>query len=65
MLHSLREKRLPRTYGLFLDKTYRAHGYERFLLNSVKKTAGKAGLKELFLFTTHKGLYEKFDWDFI
>ena len=95
MLHSLQEKRLPQTYGLFLDETligmyqftmedlfsrpdiypwlanvyidkaYRAYGYGRVLLNSVKKTAKKAGLKELYLFTTHEGLYEKFGWDFI
>ena len=95
MLHSLQGKRLPQTYGLFLDETligmyqftmedlfsrpdiypwlanvyidkaYRAYGYGRFLLNSVKKTAEKAGLKELYLFTTHEGLYEKFGWDFI
>lgn len=49
MLHSLlQEKRIPQTCGLFLDKTYRAYGYERFLLNSVKKIAEKAGQKELF-----------------
>ena len=95
MLHSLQEKRLPQTYGLFLDETligmyqftmedlfsrpdiypwlanvyidttYRASGYGRFLLNSVKKTAEKEELKELYLFTTHEGLYEKFGWDFI
>ena len=95
MSHSLQGKRLPQTYGLFLDETligmyqftmedlfsrpdiypwlanvyidkaYRAYGYGRVLLNSVKKTAEKAGLKELYLFTTHEGLYEKFGWDFI
>ena len=95
MFHSLQEKRLPQTYGLFLDETligmcqftmgdlfsrpdiypwlanvyidkvYRSCGYGRFLLNSVRKTAEKAGLKELYLFTTHEGLYEKFGWDFI
>ena len=55
----------PWLANVYIDKAYRAYGYGRVLLNSVKKTAEKAGLKELYLFTTHEGLYEKFGWDFI
>ena len=95
MSHSLQEKRLPQTYGLYLDdtligmyqftmedlfprpdiypwlanvyidKAYRAYGYGRFLLSSVREAAEKAGLEELYLFTTHIGLYEKFGWEFV
>ena len=95
MSHSLQEKRLPQTFGLFLDGTligmyqftmedlfprpdiypwlanvyieepYRGCGYGRFLLNSVKETAAKAGLEELYLFTIHDNLYEKFGWTFV
>lgn len=93
--HSLQERRLPQTYGLFLDgkligmyqftmedlfprpdiypwlanvyieKPYRGLGYGRYLLESVKDAAADAGLKELYLFTTHNGLYERFGWVFV
>ncbi|MBO5569633.1 MAG: GNAT family N-acetyltransferase [Clostridia bacterium] len=55
----------PWLANVYIDKAYRSCGYGRFLLNSVKETAEKAGLSELYLFTTHEGLYEKFSWDFV
>jgi len=94
--HSFQDKRLPQTYGLFLDKKiigmyqlthedlfarpdiypwlanvyiaeeYRKKGYGKILLETIKTNA-QANLfyEELFLYTTHVGLYEKYGWEFV
>jgi len=96
VLHSFQDKRLPQTYGLFLDKKiigmyqlthedlfarpdiypwlanvyiadeYRKKGYSKILLNTIKANA-KTNLpyEELYLYTTHIGLYEKYGWEFV
>jgi GNAT superfamily N-acetyltransferase len=94
VLHSLSEKRLPQTYGLFaegrlagmyqftngdlfvrpdiypwlanvyLDERFRGMGLGRVLLESVRGNAAEAGLDELYLYTAHTGLYEKFGWEY-
>ena len=96
MKHSMQEKRLPQTYGLFLenkligmyqlayedlvvrpdiypwlinvyiDDAYRNKGYGRILIESVKKNAREnLPFDEIYLYTKHKGLYEKFGWQFV
>lgn len=96
MAHSLQEKRLPQTFGLFLggeligmyqlamedlfvrpdiypwlanvylDEKYRGKGYGKFLLQSVKENAGvNLDFDEIYLFTKHVGLYEKYGWEFV
>ena len=55
----------PWLANVYIDEKYRSAGYGRILLSSVRKSAEEAGLKELFLFTAHCGLYEKFGWEFI
>lgn len=34
-------------------------------MNTVNENAKKANLKELYLYTKHIGLYEKFGWTFM
>ncbi len=34
-------------------------------MNTVKENARSIGLNELYLYTKHVGLYEKFGWKFI
>ncbi len=34
-------------------------------MNTVKENAKNANLTELFLYTKHIGLYEKFGWEFV
>lgn len=95
--HSMQDdKRIPQTYGLFLDiqiigmyqfsyddliirpdiypwlanvyidEQYRGKGYSNILLQSVRKNAkANTNFKELYLYTKHLGLYEKFGWKFI
>ena len=55
----------PWLANVYIEEPYRGCGYGRFLLNSVKETAAKVGLKELYLFTIHDNLYEKFGWIFV
>ena len=55
----------PWLANLYIEKSCRAKGFGRFLIESVRDCAEKAGLKELYLFTTHDGLYEKFGWTFL
>ena len=55
----------PWLANLYIEKSCRESGFGRFLIESVRDNAAKAGLKELYLFTTHNGLYEKFGWTFI
>jgi GNAT superfamily N-acetyltransferase len=55
----------PWLANLYVDPACRGAGLGRFLIESVRDHAAKAGLKELYLFTTHSGLYEKFGWTFV
>ena len=55
----------PWLANLYIDPACRGAGLGRFLIESVRRHAANAGLKELYLFTTHSGLYEKFGWAFV
>ena len=55
----------PWLANVFIPEECRGAGYGRALLASVRENAAKAGLTELFLYTSHTGLYEKFGWEFI
>lgn len=55
----------PWLANVFVDPQFRGRGYGRLLLSSVKRNAAEAGLCELYLFTAHSGLYEKFGWEFV
>lgn len=55
----------PWLINVYVDENYRGKNICRILMNSVNDNAKKANLKELFLYTSHVGLYEKFGWQFV
>jgi len=55
----------PWLANVYIEKACRAKGFGRFLLESVRDNAAKAGLRELYLYTSYNGLYEKFGWKFV
>ena len=56
----------PWLANVYIDENYRGKGYGRLLLESVKSIAKKSvKVDEIFLYTKHKGLYEKFGWKYI
>jgi len=55
----------PWLANVFVDAPHRGQGICRALMLSVEKHARDIGLEELFLFTNHDNLYEKFGWEFV
>ena len=56
----------PWLANVYIDEKYRGKGYGRNLLEQVKDTAQKdISFNELFLYTKHNGLYEKFGFEFV
>ena len=96
MQHSFNDKKLPQTYGIFLDneiigmyqftnrdlflrpdiypwlanlyidEKYRNKGYGKKIILSVKNNAIKnLSCNEIYLYTHHEGLYEKYGWELL
>ena len=55
----------PWLINVYVDEKFRGRNVARELMNTVKENAQKLGLTELYLYTKHIGLYEKFGWKFI
>lgn len=56
----------PWLSNIYVDEAYRNKGVARILLQKVKETAKKQlDFSELYLYTEHIGLYEKFGWIYI
>ena len=55
----------PWLINVYVDEKFRGKNVCRELMNTVKENAKKANLTELFLYTKHIGLYEKFGWKFV
>ena len=55
----------PWLIDVYVAEAFRGRGVGRALLETVPENARKAGLTELYLYTTHAGLYEKFGWTFL
>ncbi len=55
----------PWLINVFVPNEHRGKNICREMMNSVKENAKKAGIKELYLYTSHVGLYEKFGWEFV
>lgn len=55
----------PWLIDVYVDEDYRGRGICRKLMETVYENAKKANLDELYLYTKHIGLYEKFGWKFI
>lgn len=55
----------PWLVNVYVDEKFRGKNICRELMNTVSENAKKANITELFLYTKHIGLYEKFGWKFI
>ena len=56
----------PWLANLYVDEEYRNKGVARILLERVNEIAKTSvNFDELYLFTNHIGLYEKFGWKYI
>ena len=55
----------PWLINVYVDEKFRGRNVARELMNTVKENTKKLGLTELYLYTKHIGLYEKFGWKFI
>ena len=54
----------PWLINVYVDEAYRGRQICRELMLTVPENARKAGCDELYLYTSHVGLYEKFGWEF-
>ncbi|MBR0488104.1 GNAT family N-acetyltransferase [Candidatus Saccharibacteria bacterium] len=56
----------PWLANVYIDEKYRARGYGGKMLESVKEIAkNKLDFSELYLYTKHSNLYEKFGWKYV
>lgn len=55
----------PWLINVYVDEKFRGKNVCRKLMETVNENAKKANLQELYLYTTHIGLYEKFGWEFV
>ena len=55
----------PWLIDVYVAEACRGRGVGRALLETVPENARAAGLKELYLYTAHMGLYERFGWTFV
>ena len=55
----------PWLVNVYVDERYRGRGVCRELMNTVRENARKLELDELYLYTKHIGLYEKYGWKFV
>ncbi len=55
----------PWLINVFVPERERGKNICRYMMESVKENAKQAGIRELYLYTSHVGLYEKFGWEFI
>lgn len=63
---SIRPDIYPWLANVYIDEKYRNNGYCRKMMETVKTNAkNNLDFKEIYLYTKHIGLYEKFDWEFI
>lgn len=49
----------------YVAEPFRNRGVFRAMMESVPQASAAAGLRELYLYTEHVGLYEKFGWQFL
>ncbi len=55
----------PWLINVYVDEKFRGRDICRRLMETVEKNAKNAGASELYLYTNHIGLYEKFGWEYI
>ena len=54
----------PWLANVFVDENERGKGYSKYLLDYACKVAKEIGIKRLWLFTSHVGLYERYGFEF-
>lgn len=55
----------PWLANVYIDKAYRNKGLGKMLLNNINNEIKKLPYKEVYLYTGHKDLFEKFGWNYI
>ena len=55
----------PWLINVYVDEKHRGEGICEALMKSVNSNAKAVGLNEIYLYTGHKGLYEKYGWKYI
>lgn len=55
----------PWLANVYVEETHRGQGICRAMMESVPSNARAAGIENLYLYTHHVGLYEKFGWKFL
>lgn len=55
----------PWIANVYVDEAYRGQHVCEALMETVPKNARSIGLNELYLYTSHMGLYEKYGWNFV
>lgn len=55
----------PWLINVYVDETARGRGVCAEMMKTVAENAREAELSELYLYTKHVGLYEKYGWEFI
>ena len=63
---TVRQVIYPWLANVYIDENYRGKGYGRKILESVQEIAkSNLNFKEIYLYTRHKDLYEKFGWKYV
>ena len=63
---SIRPDIYPWLANVYIDEPYRHKGYGKKLHESAKKNDEEnTNVEEIFLYTKHIGLYEKFGWEYV
>ena len=55
----------PWLANVFIPEKYRNKGLGKLLIGSVTDNLNVMPFDEIYLYTTHEGLYEKYGWEFI
>ncbi len=56
----------PWLANVYVHEDYRGYGYGKLLLNSISSIINtEQDVREIYLYTTHEGLYERFGWEFV
>lgn len=55
----------PLLINVYVDEAFRGIQICRAFMLTVSQNAKRVGIEELYLYTSHVGLYEKFAWEVI
>lgn len=55
----------PWLANVYIDQRYRHLGYGHKLMESIKVNAKQLNCNELYLYTKHTGLYERYGWEYV